>query len=69
MAGLSPLVALQLNKTVYGCASPLTLGLLVAATSGLAAFVWRSLRRDNPSLDFGLFRNHVFRTANGALFC
>ncbi|MCC3151728.1 MDR family MFS transporter [Hymenobacter sp. BT770] len=69
MAGLVPLVmALQLNKAVYGWASPLTLGLLVVAVGSLAAFVFRSLRHENPILDFGLFRNPVFRTANGALF-
>ena len=69
MAGLAPLViALQLNKAVYGWADPLTLGLLAAAVVFLLAFVFRTLRHENPILDFGLFRNRVFRTANGALF-
>ena len=67
MAGLVPLaMALQLNKAVYGWASPFSLGLLAVAS--LVAFVFRSLRHENPILDFGLFRNPVFRTANGALF-
>ena len=69
MAGLVPLVmALQLNKAVYGWTDPVTLGLLAVAVASLAAFVFRSLRHENPILDFGLFRNPVFRTANGALF-
>ncbi|WP_375434321.1 MDR family MFS transporter [uncultured Hymenobacter sp.] len=69
MAGLAPLVVgLQLNKTVYGWTSPITLGLLATAAVALALFVRRSLRSDNPILDFGLFRNNVFRWANAALF-
>jgi len=69
MAGLVPLVVgLQLNKTEYGWTDPLTLGLLAAAVVALLLFVRRSLRHPNPILDFGLFSNHVFRTANGALF-
>jgi len=69
MCGLVPLVmALQLNKAMYAWTSPLTLGLLAVAAASLAGFVFRSLRSDNPILDFDLFRNHVFRTANGALF-
>ena len=69
MTGLVPLVvALQLKKAVYGWTSPLTLGLLALALTSLTAFVARSLRNENPILDFGLFRNHVFRTANGAVF-
>ena len=35
----------------------------------LGLFVVRSLRHENPILNFGLFRNPVFRTANAALFC
>ena len=69
MAGLVPLVlALQLNKATYGWTSPLTLGLLVGAVVSLLLFVRRSLRIDNPVLDFGLFQNKVFRSANAALF-
>ena len=69
MTGLVPLVmALQLNKAVHGWTAPLTLGLLAVAGVSLVAFVRRSLHHENPILDFGLFRNRVFRTANGALF-
>lgn len=69
MAGLGPLVvALQLNKAQHGWTSPLTLGLLGGAAGALALFVVRSLRHENPILNFGLFKNKVFRTANAALF-
>ncbi|UOQ77570.1 hypothetical protein MUN84_02395 [Hymenobacter sp. 5516J-16] len=69
LTGLVPLVvALQLNRAEYGWTSPVTLGLFAVAVASLALFVRRSLRHDNPILDFGLFRNHVFRTANAALF-
>ncbi|WP_234795192.1 MDR family MFS transporter [Hymenobacter arizonensis] len=69
MLGLVPLVtALQLNKAEYGWTSPFTLGLLAVAVTSLVAFVFRSLRHENPILDFSLFKNPVFRTANAALF-
>ncbi|TGD79952.1 DHA2 family efflux MFS transporter permease subunit [Hymenobacter wooponensis] len=69
MTGLGPLVvALQINKTAYPWTSPFTLTLLGVAAASLVLFVVRSMRHDNPILDFNLFRNHVFRTANGALF-
>ncbi|WP_216634074.1 MFS transporter [Hymenobacter taeanensis] len=69
MTGLGPLVvALQLNKTDYPWTSPFTLTLLGVAVASLVLFVVRSIRHDNPILDLNLFRNHVFRTANGALF-
>lgn len=69
MVGLGPVVvALQLNKAVYGWSSPLTLGLLGGGLAALALFVARSLRHENPILNFGLFQNKVFRTANAALF-
>ncbi|HEX8506673.1 MAG TPA: MDR family MFS transporter [Hymenobacter sp.] len=69
LTGLVPLVmALQLNKAEYGWTSPVTLGLFGVAVVSLVAFVLRSLRHENPILDFGLFRNVVFRSANGALF-
>jgi MFS family permease len=69
MLGLVPLVmALQLNKAVYGWTSPFTMSLLALAVTSLAAFVFRSLRHENPILDFNLFKNPVFRTANAALF-
>lgn len=69
MVGLGPLVvALQLNKAQYGWTAPLTLGLLAVAAAALGLFVVRSLRHENPILNFGLFKNKVFRTANAALF-
>lgn len=69
VSGLMPLVvALQLNKTIYGWASPLTLTLLVVAGTLLTMFVRRSVRSDNPILDFCLFENPVFRPASIALF-
>ena len=69
MAGLGPLVvALQLNRALYPWAGGLTLGLLASAAVALVLFVRRSLRHENPILNFGLFNNKVFRTANAALF-
>jgi EmrB/QacA subfamily drug resistance transporter len=69
MAGLAPLVVgLQLNKAEYGWTSPVTLALLATAAVALALFVRRSLRHENPILNFGLFKNPVFRSANAALF-
>ncbi|GAB2465511.1 hypothetical protein GCM10011375_34390 [Hymenobacter qilianensis] len=69
MLGLGPLViALQLNKAVYGWTSPTTLGLFALALAALTLFVVRSRRAANPILDFSLFDNKVFRTANLALF-
>ncbi|MGY3090678.1 EmrB/QacA subfamily drug resistance transporter [Hymenobacter sp. UYAg731] len=70
MAGLGPLVvALQLNRALYPWSGALTLGLLAGALVALGLFVVRSLRHENPILNFSLFRNPVFRTANAALFC
>ncbi|WP_242582319.1 MDR family MFS transporter [Hymenobacter telluris] len=69
LLGLIPLVVgLQLNKAEYGWTSPVTLGLLGGAVVSLVLFVRRSLRSDNPILDFSLFENPVFRSANAALF-
>ncbi|AWM34325.1 MFS transporter [Hymenobacter nivis] len=69
VSGLGPLVAaLQLNRAQYGWTAPLTLGLLGGALGALALFVGRSLRHENPILNFSLFKNKVFRTANAALF-
>ncbi|WP_240410493.1 MDR family MFS transporter [Hymenobacter oligotrophus] len=62
------IVALQLNKATYPWASATTLGLLGAASLLLATFVLRSVRSEHPILDFGLFGNPVFRSANAALF-
>ncbi|WP_226915729.1 MDR family MFS transporter [Hymenobacter siberiensis] len=69
MAGLGPLViALQLNRTLYPWTAPLTLGMLAWAVVALGLFVVRSLRHENPILNFSLFKNPVFRSANAALF-
>jgi EmrB/QacA subfamily drug resistance transporter len=69
VTGLGPLVvALQLNRAQYGWTDPLTLGLLGGGLAALALFVVRSLRHENPILNFSLFKNNVFRTANAALF-
>ena len=69
MVGLGPLVvALQLNRALYPWAGAVTLGLLAVAGAALVLFVVRSLRHENPILNFGLFKNPVFRTANAALF-
>ena len=70
MAGLGPLVvALQLNRAQYPWGGALTLGLLGGGVLALALFVGRSLRHENPILNFGLFKSPVFRSANAALFC
>lgn len=67
--GLVPLIlGLQLDKTRYPWDSPVTLGLLALSAAALTAFVLRSLRAENPILDFDLFRNRVFSTGNLALF-
>ena len=69
ITGLGPLViALQLNRTLYPWSGGFTLGLLASAAVALVLFVRRSLRHENPILNFGLFNNKVFRTANAALF-
>ncbi len=69
IVGLAQLViALQLNKAIYGWASPTTLGLFAGATLLLTLFVIRSLRHENPILNFGLFKNENFRKGNMALF-
>jgi EmrB/QacA subfamily drug resistance transporter len=67
--GLLPLVlAVRMDKQAYAWHSPVTLGLLAAAGIGLALFVLRSLHATSPILDFRLFQNRVFSTANLALF-
>ena len=69
ITGLGPLVvALQLNKAVYGWTSPITLGLFAWSAVVLTLFVIRSLKNENPILNLGLFKNEVFRKGNGALF-
>ncbi len=67
--GLVPLVlGLQLDRSQFPWGSPVTIGLFVFAAVMLTLFVVRSLGSTNPILDLSLFRNHVFRTANTALF-
>ena len=69
LAGLTPLIlALQLDKTTYPWGGAVTLSLFAAAAFFLTLFVFRSLRGENPILDFHLFENKVFSTANLALF-
>ncbi|WP_262385986.1 MDR family MFS transporter [Hymenobacter sp. BT491] len=69
IGGLVPLmIALQLNKAVYGWLSPVTLTFLAVSLVALSLFVVRSLGCENPVLHFGLFKNRVFRSANVALF-
>ena len=69
IGGLVPLVlALQTDKTVYPWTSVFTLSMLAVAIVCLILFSYRSIRASNPILDFGLFKNKVFRTSNLALF-
>ncbi|GAA4051137.1 hypothetical protein GCM10022409_42380 [Hymenobacter glaciei] len=69
MGGLGSLVVvLQLNRAQHPWSGALTLGLLAGAMVALVLFVVRSLRHENPILNFGLFKNPVFRSANAALF-
>lgn len=69
IAGLVPLVlALRLDKVAHPWTAPETLALFGGALLLLFLFVRRSLRAAHPILDFGLFRNRVFTTANVALF-
>ena len=69
ISGLIPLVlALQMDKTVYSWGSWVTLSLVALSVVCLTLFSYRSLRATNPILDFGLFKNPVFRTSNAALF-
>lgn len=81
LGGLIPLVlSLQLDKrrypwlpgggdTSWGEAEAwATVGLFVLGVVVLGAFVYRSRRAASPILDFSLFENDVFRTANLATF-
>ena len=69
IGGLVPLVlALQMDKTVYAWGSWVTLSLVALGLGCLSLFSYRSLHSANPILDFGLFKNKVFRFANVALF-
>ncbi len=69
LCGLVPLVlALQMDKTAYPWNSAVTLFLFAVSGVCLALFSYRSLHAANPILDFGLFKNKVFRVSNAALF-
>lgn len=79
LGGLVPVIlALQLDKRRYpwlpgmgdavGVDAWTTAGLFVFGCAVLGAFVHRSRRSASPVLDFGLFRNDVFRTGNVATF-
>jgi EmrB/QacA subfamily drug resistance transporter len=69
LLALVPMViALQTDKSVYPWTSIFTLSLLSFSVIMLILFVKRSLRVDNPILDFKLFNNKVFSTSNICLF-
>ncbi len=69
IGGLVPLVlALQMDKTAYPWGSWVTLSLAALGVVCLVLFSYRSLHASNPILDFGLFKNKVFRFANVSLF-
>src|SRR5690606_5923978 len=67
--GLVPLIiVLQLNKDIYGWASPLILTLSALSFACLLLFYFRSKNSANPVLNLNLFKNTVFRTANPPTF-
>ena len=69
LTGLAPFVlALQLDRRAFPWTSPETLGLLALSAASLAAFVWRTLRSDDPILDLNLFRLRVFSASATAVF-
>lgn len=80
MGLVSVILSLQLDKRQYpwipgmlggptrGFEAWATIGYFVAGCMMLAAFVHRSRRVPSPILDFSLFENAVFRTANLATF-
>ena len=69
VGGLTPIVlALQLDKRAHPWDSIETLGLFAGGILLLALFARRSLRAENPVLDFSLFSNKVFSIGNAALF-
>lgn len=69
VAGLSPIIlALQLDRRAHPWASIETIGLLAGGVLLLLLFSIRSIRSENPVLNFKLFSNKVFSIGNAALF-
>ena len=67
--GLSAVIlALQIDKRMFGWDSPITLGLLGGGLLLLFLFWRRSVGAQSPVLDFRLFANRVFTIGNAALF-
>ena len=69
LVGLVPFVlVLQLSRRDYPWTGPVSLGLVALAAVGLAGFVWRTKRSEDPILDLDLFKLRVFSTASAAVF-
>lgn len=63
-AGLSLLMYALTQGSVYGWGSARILGILVASMLALGALVVVELRTEQPMIQFRLFENRLFRTAN-----
>ena len=69
LVGLVPFVlVLQLNRRDFPWTGSVSLSLIALAALGLAGFVWRTRRSDDPILDLDLFRLRIFSTASAAVF-
>ena len=69
LVGLVPFVlVLQLSRRDFPWTGPVSLGLIALAVLGIAGFVWRTKRSDDPILDLDLFRLRIFSTASAAVF-
>ncbi len=69
LVGLVPFVlALQLDRRAFPWAGPVSLGLIALTVAGIAGFVWRTRRSDDPILDLDLFRLRIFSTGSAAVF-
>ncbi len=62
---LAVLVLLEGGGARFEWASPTTAALLLASLVGMALFVWREMRADNPLVPLRLFRNRPFAVAVG----